>query len=304
MAGSTLRSDTPLTGPIAVPPQPDAVPDVDIVHLAVTPSADGGTVMRSEPWITGVLLDDAVVFATRGVSVRITTDGRSIGWFAEPGTSDAVTGHVLLDIAVPAAIAFTGAVVLHATAVVVGSTAIGFLGSSGAGKSTVAIAVARAGEVLLADDCLRVELLGSDGVIAHPSYPVSRLLGDSADAMLGQGEAGEADATGKVRVDAGSVGIATAQAPVRLGALIALDRSSDLNRVASLEPLSRVRGFMAIADQRLDIDLPSGVHERIIERFAIVAERVPVYRLRYRSSYDRLPEVVAAVRALAATQHG
>lgn len=86
----------------------------------------------------------------------LNANGRDITWRA-PGNASResarmdVTGRVLA-----AALHHAGELCFHASAVALGSVAVAFLGAKGAGKSTLAWALVRAGAKLLTDDTLRV----------------------------------------------------------------------------------------------------------------------------------------------------
>ena len=77
-----------------------------------------------------------------------------------------------------------GIVPLHASAVMIRSGAVAFLGQAGAGKSTTAGALAALGYRVLSDDLLPlVERQGR--ILAHPSYPRLTFWPDSAAALFG-----------------------------------------------------------------------------------------------------------------------
>jgi hypothetical protein len=72
----------------------------------------------------------------------------------------------------PFAAALNGLEVLHASGVAFGSRAIALAGPSGAGKTSLALALARLGAAALADDVLALEQR-EDRVLAHPGAPVA-----------------------------------------------------------------------------------------------------------------------------------
>jgi hypothetical protein len=73
-----------------------------------------------------------------------------------------------------------GALCLHASAVLLDGRCVAFAGPPGAGKSTLAAAMAREGRRILAEDVCRIERDGAAFVI-QPGYPRIRLWGDAAD---------------------------------------------------------------------------------------------------------------------------
>ncbi len=72
------------------------------------------------------------------------------------------------------------ALVLHASAVDIGGSAVAFVGSSGMGKSTLAAAMCGLGCALVSDDLLRVE----DGMV-HPGATESRLRENARELARG-----------------------------------------------------------------------------------------------------------------------
>lgn len=73
-----------------------------------------------------------------------------------------------------------GELCLHASAVLIGGHCIAFAGARGAGKSTLAAAMAQRGQRVLTDDVCRLTRDGA-GFIVQPGYPRIRLWEDAAD---------------------------------------------------------------------------------------------------------------------------
>lgn len=73
-----------------------------------------------------------------------------------------------------------GALCLHASALLLGGRCVVFAGPPGAGKSTLAAAMARRGQRVLAEDVCRLERDG-DAFLIQPGYPRIRLWHDAAD---------------------------------------------------------------------------------------------------------------------------
>ena len=100
-------------------------------------------------------------------SFDITHGGRDIAWSSGPNAEDSwvradITGRVLA-----VALHASGHLCLHGSAVATGAGAIAFLAPKFHGKSTLALALARAGAKLLTDDVLPV----------HPHTPVQAVPG-------------------------------------------------------------------------------------------------------------------------------
>lgn len=97
---------------------------------------------------------------------------------ARPGVPPDTIRHLLLDQVWPLVLSAAGRLVLHASAVVLPEgRAIAFAGPAGAGKSTLAASMARAGCAVASDDCLLIEKRGRTWRIV-PSYPGLRLWPD------------------------------------------------------------------------------------------------------------------------------
>jgi hypothetical protein len=93
--------------------------------------------------------------------------------WGSPGTGGMADWRRLLIAQVlPFAAVIRGLEVLHASAVAVGGEAVAFLGRSGAGKTSMAMALCRLGATFLADDVLSVER--EDGcLLGHPGAPLA-----------------------------------------------------------------------------------------------------------------------------------
>jgi hypothetical protein len=91
--------------------------------------------------------------------------------------------HLLLDQALPLVLGLRGFQTLHASAVLTPKGVCAFLGSAGAGKSTLAASFSAANFPVLADDCTAIRE-DSGGFFIVPAYPGLRLWSDSAHSLL------------------------------------------------------------------------------------------------------------------------
>jgi hypothetical protein len=83
---------------------------------------------------------------------------------------------------------YRGVTCLHASAVAVGDKAVAFVGAAGAGKSTIAAALARRGFPVLSDDIVPLE--DREGAFyVNPAYPHLWLWPESVELLYGSREA-------------------------------------------------------------------------------------------------------------------
>lgn len=81
-----------------------------------------------------------------------------------------------------------GVTALHASVIEIADRAVAFVGSAGAGKSTIAAAFAQQSHRVLSDDLAPLRLV-PQGVEVQPTYPVIRLWEESVLALYGSSEA-------------------------------------------------------------------------------------------------------------------
>ena len=181
--GRVLESDQPL-------PELDAASagraDLRLVWNATVhapPGARWSTLWRfssGEPWVTAARASNAHHFRF-GRLAEFRVSAALIEMAPRGRVADATLRHLLLDQALPLALAAQGALVVHASAVSLQGRAALFAGRAGAGKSTLAALLARDGAPILADDGVLLEE-SAEGLRAVPSYPGLRLFSDSSAA--------------------------------------------------------------------------------------------------------------------------
>ena len=150
---------------------------------------DLGTALGAEPVYDGVHVRAfasgdvrRLVFDDTG-TFEIRLSDRRITWYPGRQRSPvAVTADIVGRVLAFAAHA-DGHVALHASAVSIGGQAIAFLGAKHAGKSTMAMALVRAGARLITDDMLVVRLGDGRPALAAPGVQRVRLWEDSARAL-------------------------------------------------------------------------------------------------------------------------
>ena len=185
-----------------------------------------------------------------------------------------------------------GVTCLHASAVAFGETAVAFVGSPGAGKSTTAAALARHGHAILSDDV--VALTERDGsFFVHPAYPYLCLWPESVQSLYGSPDALPRFSANydKRYLTLGKQELRFAERALPLAAIYILgDRRGD--PAPLVEELAPQKAFLAlVADTFATNMLDSGMRAKEFEILARLAPSVPVRALHAHHDASRLPEL-------------
>lgn len=218
---------------------------------------------------------------------QIDLERRSVTAHPVPGTDQATVLHLYLNQARPLAISASGGLVLHAGAVRVGPYAIGFLGPSGRGKSTLCASFASSGTPFLTDDGLE---LREDGVRywAQPQSPTVRLWQDSLDAVVG--EAAEnvlpVSYTSKARILANDQ-LAHCDQELPLGCLFALGNGRGDDVI--VRPMSSQEALLQVIQSTFVLDVEDrATQTRHFDQVTRLVSKIPGFWLDYPRHYDML----------------
>ncbi|MGE0705568.1 MAG: hypothetical protein AB7F99_04215 [Vicinamibacterales bacterium] len=96
--------------------------------------------------------------------------------------STSAVASLLAGSVLPLLLRLRGTLCLHGSAVAIGDHAVVLVGGKGAGKSTLAAALAATGHPVLADDVVAITR-GTGGYLAHPGYPRLRLSPTTLSAL-------------------------------------------------------------------------------------------------------------------------
>ncbi|MDF1836136.1 MAG: hypothetical protein P1U62_14845, partial [Alteraurantiacibacter sp. bin_em_oilr2.035] len=182
---------------------------------------------------------------------------------------------------------------MHGSAVRCGNGAIGFLGLSRGGKTTLAGAFARAGHPFLTEDVLSIRH-DEDGYTILPSRPVLRLFRDSAAQLLSRGPAPADEA--KIAIPAGS-DLPHWSEPCQLSALFLLgpgkSETTSIELMQSAEALTHLmrHSFILDVDDRHRLKAHFG-------RIAELAQGTNSFALDYPRRYSELDKVINTVSRL------
>jgi len=201
---------------------------------------------------------------------------------------------ILFRVAIVLWLELIGKSVLHASGVVIINSAIGFLANSNSGKSTLAAAFLRKGANLLTDDILPVDAQ-ADGYQARPSYPLLRLLPQTARA-LGYKVGEDRDNLEKhpIRLNENYGQLSSEAMP--LAALYLPERRNNIDKV-SIEVLSSKQAYLGLVQHSFIGKwlIKSPLNAQRLDFFASLVKEIPIKRLVYPSGYEHLPAVVEAV---------
>lgn len=224
---------------------------------------------------------------------RCTPERIEIEWAGDP----AAAPHHLVGYALPLWLETQGVPVLHGSAVTTGDRAVGFLGPSGVGKSTLAVELARLGCGFVADDGLALERRGTAWhCLAGP--PLARLWPGGISARLGVAP------EGLPRVRGGGEkrllelpGAATRTAHPRLAALYLLERGDDAGGAVVHPPLAPSAALLGLLAHGVAAAPAAalGLSVGRLDRLAEVAAEIPVRRLSLPGGLESANEVLATI---------
>lgn len=173
--GLTIGSD------VTLPELEPAIQTTADIEIAVGPvdfpgaASQGATAFRFEP-TRGYL-------SWAAVGTFLIDGGKRIDVDPAPGVDDPLLAFPLLGPVLALALHQRGLLMLHASAIAVGDKSVIFLGDKGAGKSTTAGAMIRAGHRLLTDDVVALDLSEPGRPTVLPGFPQLKLAADAADAI-------------------------------------------------------------------------------------------------------------------------
>lgn len=262
-------------------------PDLPDGDLLGSDLAEVGVYVRAYRVGDGYRLryDDTGVF-------DITDRGSRIRWYAPVGAREElvradVLGRVLA-VALHAARRFT----LHGSAVATELGAIAFVAPKQSGKSTLALALAKEGADLMADDMVPVDL--GPPALAFPGVQSVRLFRDSArylglttlESSLSQGDKGvEHEPAVRRR---------TIIAPLR--AIYVLEPADPVAAAVRREPLDPAAAAVAlVAHAKVGALLGRSEAPVLLRQATALARAVPVQKLYVARDFDRLPIVVDTI---------
>jgi hypothetical protein len=301
--GLRLRTSLPLTFP-AESPETAGDPDVEIREDSTGVLA--GALTRSglapdrEVWMQHARLSDGSTYVRWEdlFHFLIPGDGRRIVYGRLGNASEESIQTYLLGQVLSYALTKQGHETLHATVVVIGGRAVGFLGESGMGKSTLAAAFLKTGATLLTDDLLRLSPHGA-GYLAFPGPPRIKLLPHAAEELISWRWSGSPMYPQGEKLVIPLPAAQIAPQPVELAALYALSEpeESDDPQAVSVRPLSQREALIELLAHTFNRKILD--HARLIRQFQAaqaVAAAIPVRVLAYPRQIERIFDVCDAVR--------
>ena len=296
--GFRLECDLELPELVEAPPSGEAA-----WHIAVrergAPTGDfteiGSEVVYSHVRVRALASTTAfrLVFDDTG-TFDVVAGEKRITWYPSAGANAPAVRADLLGRVIAMAAHSTGALTLHASAVSIEGEAIALLGPKHAGKSTLALALVKAGARLLTDDTLVVRVGPQGAAWASPGVHRVRLWGDSARALdvRSRGEPGTKptiEALPPDRLETADVPLVACYVthfvesnaqPVRRSAMSAVQAALSCIRFSKLGPLAG--GCEAAV---------------VLERAAALTASVPIFAAEVRRDLSAIDRIAAQLVA-------
>lgn len=258
-------------------------------------------------WVTAGSQDAAYFYRThQGFLVRfpgvvdfqISADGSQALALPVPSAPHEAVVDLFHNAIIPLTDNHRGALSLHGSAALYKGAALGFIGQSRSGKTTLAGAFAMEGHPFITEDIIRLARISERYEVA-PTRPVLRLFNDSAAHLSAKSK--EEVAAGKARFSASEVlPFAPSRAPLRT--LFLLERAG-VSQI-EVERIGAVQALTSLLQQAFILDVED--NDRLSDHFArigLLAESMPCFRLDYPRRFDILPEVIRAIIKHAGETH-
>ena len=224
----------------------------------------------------------------------VSRDGTQITWFPATDPDEIMVRLHVIGRVLATALHASGMYCLHGSGVALGGGAIGFVAPRFWGKSTLALALAKAGARLLSDDTLAIDP-DEASLRLWPGVHSVRLWGDSAEKVAGNDPAGGAPHFEVKRTYSQFPDRLLGSRPTPLSALYFLaPYQGGLQPIVRRTPVMPVPAALAlVAHAKIAALLGKSEGPRLFGRAVRVAARVPVYRLDFPRDFDRIGAVVA-----------
>jgi hypothetical protein len=292
MYGVAIRSDFETLHPRVSRPRKPRI----IISRSQSPLYYGAR-RNSSTWFTQKTLGDGSVYLHWAglFEFLISADGVSIAARELGRASSEAFATYLLGQVLSFALVMQGLDSLHATAISIGTSSIGFIGDCGAGKSTLLASFLQSGYKLLTDDLLLLSQV-DDCILSYPGPQRIKLLPETA--MLLPRRNGSVRMNPLVRklvfpIDAKQC----CARPVPLKALYLLGKPASTHRI-SISTLAPQKVLLALIKNSFNVALTDTKRlERQFNWAANIAAKVPVKRVSYPRDLAALPKVRAAILA-------
>jgi hypothetical protein len=225
----------------------------------------------------------------------VSVDGRAVCCYPRADTPLETVRHLLLNQVIPVVLSHLGKVVVHASACATPQGAIALMGSTGAGKSTLAASFGLRGCCVLTDDCLLIE--EQDGaMMGVPSYPGLRLWPDTVSALFAQEPVLQplAHYTEKKRL----LFEQSHDARLVLRSIYVLALQQEVKDIGgvTITPLAVREALMEIIKHTFQLDVTDRKRRgQAFRQHERVAKSVPFFRLTFPRGYAVLPAVHMAI---------
>lgn len=250
----------------------------------------------TQPWRTLARTPDGhVARYHRTASFLIDVKHHRIVAYPRAHVSRVVLHQLLISQIVPLLFSLGDQLVLHGSAVATSAGAVGFVGASRQGKSTIAGALGLRGFPLIADDCLVIDRRPHSWTVRLFDVGV-RLWPDSATRFRRKGAPGFcADQQGKQRFNAGDLGFHYASGATKMRALYLMSPKAPTAPLRST-PVPAREAHLALLNQmyQLGHDDPAALRAGFLRLSDLVAG-VEVRRLSYPRTLSALDRIVDRV---------
>lgn len=253
-----------------------------------------------EPLIRIFEGEDGIRYWARSAgSFWIAPSGKTVRYHLVQGACTADVEHLIMGPVFGLALQLQGRVLLHAGAVAVENAAVAFAGPHGFGKSTLTASFVRDGYPMMTDDVLPLAESNSTPM-ALPSLPRIKLWADSL-AAFGESHDGYAPVVSwldKRRVTVGEHWGRIAPSGLPLRALYLLTPHRDSARPIEISDLDPVTAALQVLANMYMAELLRGPRAaRALDAAARLVSSIPVRRISYCRTYDRLPALREALLA-------
>jgi hypothetical protein len=148
------------------------------VVITFDPTARVPREAAGQAWYVRISSEEAVL-ADHELGVFVVRGGRKVTVIPAAGADVAAVRLYLVGTIMAILLYQRGRLPLHASAVAIDGETIGFLGVSGAGKSTMAAALQARGHRVVADDVTALQV-GEGTVLTYPAFPLLKLMPEAA----------------------------------------------------------------------------------------------------------------------------